>query len=156
MCSLWHNGLTAECQSCFLIRLFDLSRLCVAEGWGRFWTKVLIDAWVWWLVVSFGFGDWCIPSFWICCSIAPIPSFFLLRIFAFTFPWIHFALAPLARSRFWAIVFGVTYILRVQYSCAVVSVFLLWRESYSCTNTLQSRSFLKNIENFLCKKNDSI
>ncbi len=27
------------------------------------------------------------------------------------------------------IVFGVTYILSVQYSCAVVSVFLLWRES---------------------------
>jgi hypothetical protein len=30
---------------------------------------------------------------------------------------------------FWReIVFGVTYILRVQYSCAVVSVFWLWRE----------------------------
>ncbi len=27
------------------------------------------------------------------------------------------------------IVFGVTYVLSVQYSCAVVSVFLLWRES---------------------------
>ncbi len=27
------------------------------------------------------------------------------------------------------LVFGVTYILSVQYSCAVVSVFLLWRES---------------------------
>ncbi len=26
-------------------------------------------------------------------------------------------------------VFGVTYVLSVQYSCAVVSVFLLWRES---------------------------
>ncbi len=50
------------------------------------------------------------------------------------------------------IVFGVTYIRSVQYSCAVVSVFLLWRESLFCTNTLQSRSFLKNIENFLCKK----
>ncbi len=25
--------------------------------------------------------------------------------------------------------FGVTYVLSVQYSCAVVSVFLLWRES---------------------------
>ncbi len=33
-----------------------------------------------------------------------------------------------------------------------MSVFLLRRESYFCTNTLQSRSFLKNIENFLCKK----
>ncbi len=31
---------------------------------------------------------------------------------------------------FWReIVFGVTYVLSVQYSCAVVSVFLLWRES---------------------------
>jgi hypothetical protein len=30
---------------------------------------------------------------------------------------------------FWReIVFGVTYILSVQYSCAVVSVFWLWRE----------------------------
>jgi hypothetical protein len=30
---------------------------------------------------------------------------------------------------FWReIVFGVTYLLSVQYSCAVVSVFLLWRE----------------------------
>ncbi len=27
------------------------------------------------------------------------------------------------------IVFGVTYVLSVQYSCAVVSVFLFWRES---------------------------
>ncbi len=27
------------------------------------------------------------------------------------------------------IVFGVMYVLSVQYSCAVVSVFLLWRES---------------------------
>jgi hypothetical protein len=27
------------------------------------------------------------------------------------------------------IVFGVTYVLSVEYSCAVVSVFLLWRES---------------------------
>ncbi len=27
------------------------------------------------------------------------------------------------------IVFGVTYVLSVQYSCAVVSVFLLWQES---------------------------
>jgi hypothetical protein len=26
----------------------------------------------------------------------------------------------------WQIVFGVTYVLRVQYSCALVSVFLLW------------------------------
>ncbi len=26
------------------------------------------------------------------------------------------------------IVFGVTYVLSVQYSCVVVSVFLLWRE----------------------------
>ncbi len=30
----------------------------------------------------------------------------------------------------WEIVFGVTYILSVQYSCAVVSVFLLWWESF--------------------------
>jgi hypothetical protein len=29
----------------------------------------------------------------------------------------------------WEINFGVTYVLSVQYSCAVVSVFLLWRES---------------------------
>ncbi len=27
------------------------------------------------------------------------------------------------------VVFGVTYVLSVQYSCAVVSVFLLWQES---------------------------
>jgi hypothetical protein len=31
---------------------------------------------------------------------------------------------------FWReIVFGVTYVIRVQYSCAVVSVFWLWRET---------------------------
>ncbi len=29
----------------------------------------------------------------------------------------------------WEKVFGVTYLLSVQYSCAVVSVFLLWQES---------------------------
>ena len=35
---------------------------------------------------------------------------------------------------FWReIVFGVTYVLSVQYSCAVVSVFLLWRESFIMT-----------------------
>ena len=35
---------------------------------------------------------------------------------------------------FWReIVFGVTYVLSVQYSCAVVSVFLLWRESFITT-----------------------
>jgi hypothetical protein len=28
----------------------------------------------------------------------------------------------------WEIVFGVTYVLTVQYRCAVVSVFWLWRE----------------------------
>jgi hypothetical protein len=56
---------------------------------------------------------------------------------------------------FWReIVFGVTYVFSVQYSCAVVSFLLLWRESYFCTNTLQSRSFLKNIKNFFCKKID--
>jgi hypothetical protein len=54
------------------------------------------------------------------------------------------------------IVVGVTYVISVQYSCAVVSVFLLWRESQFCSNTLQSRLFLKNIENILCKKNDPI
>ncbi len=32
------------------------------------------------------------------------------------------------------IVFGVTYLLSVQYSCAVVSFFLLWRESYLVYN----------------------
>ncbi len=35
---------------------------------------------------------------------------------------------------FWReIVFGVTYVLNVQYSCAVVSVLLLWRESFITT-----------------------
>ena len=32
------------------------------------------------------------------------------------------------------IVFGVTYVLSVQYSCGVVSFFLLWRESYLVYN----------------------
>jgi hypothetical protein len=70
---------------------------------------------------------------------------------------------------FWReIVFG-TYILSVQYSCAVVSVFLLWRESKFSMNflvesdnfllvflalhgstTIQSQLlFLRNIENFV-------
>ena len=56
----------------------------------------------------------------------------------------------------WEIVFGVTYVLSVQYSCAVVSVFLLWRERKFCTNTLQSLLFLKNIKNFLCNKIDPL
>ncbi len=35
---------------------------------------------------------------------------------------------------FWReILFGVTYVLSVQYSCAVVSVFLLWREKFITT-----------------------
>ena len=33
----------------------------------------------------------------------------------------------------WEIVFGITYVLSVQYSCAVVSVFLLMRESFITT-----------------------
>ena len=33
----------------------------------------------------------------------------------------------------WEIVFSVTYVLSVQYSCAVVSVFLLLRESFITT-----------------------
>ncbi len=33
---------------------------------------------------------------------------------------------------------GVTYVLRVQYSCAVVSVFLLWRESFITTGKKKS------------------
>ena len=40
---------------------------------------------------------------------------------------------------FWReIVFGVTYVLSVQYSCAVVSVFLLWRESFITTGKKSS------------------
>jgi hypothetical protein len=40
---------------------------------------------------------------------------------------------------FWReIVFIVTYILSVQYSCAVVSVFLLWRESFITTGKKSS------------------
>ena len=38
----------------------------------------------------------------------------------------------------WEIVFGVTYVLSVQYSCAVVSVFLLWRESFITTGKKSS------------------
>ncbi len=65
---------------------------------------------------------------------------------------------------FWQeIVFGVMYVLSVQYSCAVVSVFWLWREKVLKMRTLfykkillvgyffMIRSFLKNIETFLCK-----
>ena len=40
---------------------------------------------------------------------------------------------------FWhEIVFGVMYVLSVQYSCAVVSVFLLWRESFITTGKKSS------------------
>ncbi len=40
---------------------------------------------------------------------------------------------------FWReIVFGVTYVLSVQYSCAVVSVFLLWREKFITTGKKSS------------------
>ncbi len=40
---------------------------------------------------------------------------------------------------FWReIDFGVTYILSVQYSCVVVSVFLLWRESFITTGKKSS------------------
>jgi hypothetical protein len=39
------------------------------------------------------------------------------------------------------IVFGVTYVLSVQYSCAVVSVFLLWRESQLNMNFLVESEF---------------
>ncbi len=52
------------------------------------------------------------------------------------------------------IVFGVTYVLSVQYSCVVMSSFFVVAGKLICTNILQSRSFLKNIENFLCKIND--
>ena len=44
---------------------------------------------------------------------------------------------------FWReIVFGVTYVLSVQYSCAVVSFFLLWRESFTTTGEKKSSSRL--------------
>ncbi len=40
---------------------------------------------------------------------------------------------------FWReIVFDVTYVLSVQYSCAVVSIFLLWRESFITTGKKSS------------------
>ncbi len=43
---------------------------------------------------------------------------------------------------FWQeIAFGVTYILSVQYSCAVVSFLLLWREKKICTNFLIQSKF---------------
>ncbi len=43
---------------------------------------------------------------------------------------------------FWLeIVFGVTYVLSVQYSCAVVSFLLLWPESYFSTNFLVESKF---------------
>ncbi len=80
------------------------------------------------------------------------------------------------------LVLHTTYVLRVPYSCSVVLVFLVlagnsfWcyvrtqctiqlcvcvsffvvEGKLICMNTLQSRSFLKNIENFLCKKIDPI
>ncbi len=39
---------------------------------------------------------------------------------------------------FWQeIVFGFMYVLSVQYSCAVVSVFLLWRESFIMTGKIK-------------------
>ncbi len=42
---------------------------------------------------------------------------------------------------FWQeIVIGVTYVLSVQYSCAVVSVFLLWRESFITTGKKKFQS----------------
>ncbi len=40
----------------------------------------------------------------------------------------------------WEIVFGVTYVLSVQYSCAVVSVFLLWREMFITTEKKKFKS----------------
>ncbi len=42
----------------------------------------------------------------------------------------------------WEIVFGVTYVLSVQYSCAFVSFFLLWRESFITTGKKKNSSRL--------------
>ncbi len=58
----------------------------------------------------------------LCCCV----SFWFWREIGFVF-W------------FWQeIVFDVTYVLSVQYSCAVVSVFLLWRESSITTGKKSS------------------
>ncbi len=67
----------------------------------------------------------------------------------------------------YVLVLHTTYVLRVPYSCGVVLVFFVLAGNrfgvmyvlsvqYSCANTLKSQSFLKNIKNFLGKKNDPL
>ncbi len=67
--------------------------------------------------------------FQLCCCV----SFWFWREIDFGFTylciWSTIQLWCFVSFWFWReIVFGVTYVLSVKYSCAVVSVFLLWRE----------------------------
>ncbi len=67
-------------------------------------------------------GRWCCVSFWFWQEIIG---------FGFTYLCTKITIQLWCCVSFWfwrEIVFGVTYILSVQYSCAVVSVFWLWRE----------------------------
>ncbi len=88
-------------------------------GWGCLAMKWLINVCKWCSRnVPVCVVLWCIPSFLICCSIATILSFFLLRILALTFCLARLALAPLAKSSSWAV--RAVFTASVQYFCVLV------------------------------------
>jgi hypothetical protein len=68
----------------------------VNDGWGRLIIREVRVVWVpWWMSsVLFVVGGLCIPSSWICCLMASIPSFFQLGIFLFLLRSVRLDWAP--------------------------------------------------------------
>ena len=107
--------------SCFFVTLFYSTLLALTDGqnhWRRF--KYTRFAWA---------GGFVFPVVLLC-------HFFVLAGNRFWFyillMYLDYHTIVVLCQFFWfwqEIVFGVTYVFSVQYSCAVVSVFLLWRES---------------------------
>jgi hypothetical protein len=99
--------------SCFSVTLFYSTLLSLTDSWNhRRRNKYTCFAWA---------GGTFFPVVLLCCV-----SFWLWREMRELA--LHYFLVDCFGIE-WEIVFGVTYVLSVQYSCAVVSVFLLWRES---------------------------
>ncbi len=91
-------------QSGLQRRLLNLRTLVMEAGWGCLVVKLSIKVCKCCSGgVAFCDALWCIRSFLICCSIATIPSFFLLTILVFATCFAHLAWVPLADFSSWAV-----------------------------------------------------
>ncbi len=78
----------------------DLSALSAVERCGCFLMDDISVVWLWWALCVWvvDWEDWCIPLALICCSIAVIPSLFLLDIFMLSILGILLSLGPILSS----------------------------------------------------------